>query len=639
MLVPWPKNCIKATTIWHVTFKKCLISFAIPACTFQFLVYDFCAVADEIPPKSILILEEADANRGPFYTTMFAALRDRLYASQRPLSLYVENLELPYFEGREYEESLKRFLQQKYRDRKVDVVITIGQGALTRGIEWRSELWPTAFIAFSNVVDAAIEPDKLPDYVTGRTTRLRLADMLAAARAVVPGLDRVVIVGASFDTQPAIHFRQFASEIPTISRDVEIVDLTGLPMAKLRERLSALPEKSAILYTPIYSDGAGAQLLPAEAIRLLSETANRPIIANVETYLNRGAIGGYMLFPSVIGEEVADLALEILNDRQPSQIPIAVGNSLRPVFNWDGMQRWSVDEASLPPGSEIRNRALPIWEQYPAQTAAAIALVLFQSAFIVALLYEHRRRRVAEIDARARSYELARLNRRATAGELSASIAHEVNQPLGAILANTEACEQLLSAPDPDMKLIEEILTDIKRENQRASEVVTRLRRMMRRADPQKEDIELNDAIRDLLKFASAPARAHDIDLTGDLIAQPLLVHVDPIQLQQVVLNLILNAIDAIRDAGFSSARKIVVRTRLVGRNAEIAVSDTGPGITADKLERIFEPFFTTKPQGMGMGLSITRTIIELHGGSISAESEDGGGSVFRVQLPLNSGQ
>jgi len=241
------------------------------------------------------------------------------------------------------------------------------------------------------------------------------------------------------------------------------------------------------------------------------------------------------------------------------------------------------------------------------------------------------------MEVRAQSHELAHVNRRATAGELSASIAHEVNQPLATVLAHTELCEILIKRPNPDMQVIQEVLGDIKRENHRASEVIVRLRRLMRRAEPQKEDVELNELTKDVLKFVSAKAGVHDIDLDEDLSAEPLRVHVDPIQLQQVVMNLILNGIDAIREATSSSARRIVVRTRRMGDDkAEIVVCDTGPGIAADQRTRMFEPFFTTKPQGMGMGLSIARTIIEAHGGSIRAESQNGGGAVFRVQLPLN---
>src|SRR5262249_36288425 len=148
-----------------------------------------------------------------------------------------------------------------------------------------------------------------------------------------------------------------------------------------------------------------------------------------------------------------------------------------------------------------RNRAPSIWEQYPNQIAGMTIVVLLQSALIAALLYEHQRRRRAEVEARARLNELAHLNRQATAGELSAAIAHEVNQPLGAILSNAETAELLLASPNPDMGEIKEILADIKPDNQRASDVVVRSRRMLKKAPISAEDVDVNAIVREVFAF------------------------------------------------------------------------------------------------------------------------------------------
>src|SRR5262249_19238111 len=154
-----------------------------------------------------------------------------------------------------------------------------------------------------------------------------------------------------------------------------------------------------------------------------------------------GAIGGYVLTPKSIGEEAADLALRILNGESASTIPIAEGNVVRPIFDWRQMQRWGVSASSLPSGSEIRFRDLTAWERYHWQITAIAAIFLLQTALIARLVYEHRRRRSAEVEVRQRMSELAHMNRYATAGELSSSIAHELNQPLGAILSNAETAE------------------------------------------------------------------------------------------------------------------------------------------------------------------------------------------------------
>jgi signal transduction histidine kinase len=453
---------------------------------------------------------------------------------------------------------------------------------------------------------------------------------------VVPNLKQVVILGDDFGSQAAAPFRQFDSEIPAVvAENLEVVNLTGVPLAELRKRVSTLPDRSAILYTPIYSDGAGTILLPSNVVAMLAAVANRPIIAPVENYLNHGAIGGFVVVPSVLGEETAEQVLEIIDGRDPASMQITSGNSIRPIFDWKELRRWGADIGHLPEGSEIRNRPLPIWKEYPLQTAIGVIVVLLQSGFIVALLYEHRRRRRAEVDASARLNELAHVNRRATAGELSASIAHELNQPLGAALAHTEACELIVSRPSPDVELIKEILADIRHENQRAGEVIARLQRLLRKAQVQMDEFDLNAAVQDVLKFVAGQMRASEIGLTDLLAPEPLRIRGDWIQIQQVVLNLIVNSVDAIRDSG-AGIRRITVRTRRTADgHAEIIISDTGSGIAPDKLKEIFEPFFTTKAQGMGMGLSIARTIVTAHGGSIVAQNQPDGGAEFRVLLLL----
>jgi C4-dicarboxylate-specific signal transduction histidine kinase len=267
-------------------------------------------------------------------------------------------------------------------------------------------------------------------------------------------------------------------------------------------------------------------------------------------------------------------------------------------------------------------------------------MLLLQSGLIGTLLYERRRRRNAEVEAHERMAELAHMNRRATAGELSASIAHELNQPLGAILTNTETAELLLGSSSPDLQEIKAILADIRRDDQRAGEVIARLRRLLHKAPAEPQAVDANQIVREVFDFLAVQARAADVTLNSALDSKPLRVRGDPIQLQQVVLNLVVNGIEAVTSTP-NGERRIKGRTdRLDDISVEISIADTGPGISSDRLGHVFDPFFTTKGNGMGMGLSIARTIVEAHGGRIWAENRaGGGGAVFRVSLPLAEGR
>jgi signal transduction histidine kinase len=183
---------------------------------------------------------------------------------------------------------------------------------------------------------------------------------------------------------------------------------------------------------------------------------------------------------------------------------------------------------------------------------------------------------------------------------------------------------------------IRQIAADIRRDDERASEVILRLRSLLKRAPFELRDIDLNDVARDTVDFLAALAVARSVELRSAISDEPLPIKGDRIQLQQVALNLIVNAMDAMSDMP-NAERKIEVSTVRNGTIAEMSISDTGPGIPPDKLDDIFTPFFSTKADGMGMGLSIARTIVDAHNGQIFAANGAQGGAVFQVKLSISS--
>ena len=322
------------------------------------------------------------------------------------------------------------------------------------------------------------------------------------------------------------------------------------------------------------------------------------------------------------GEHASDL-------RMPS---IGLGE---PEYDWRELKRWHIRESDLPPGSTVLFRELTAWERYRWQILIIAAVLVLEAAVIFRLLHDRRRRRRAEIDAHQRMAELAELNRRSTVGELSASFAHQLTQPLSAISHNAEAAALMLRAQSPDLSELRDIVPAITRDQRCATEVLKRLRNLLGKTPSEIEQIDLNEAVREVFEFLSATTAARHINLRTSLAAQALHVSGDRIQLQQAILNLVINGIDSIAGSE-NGERKIIGRTALVDdASAEVTIEDSGPGIPPDKAERIFEPFFTTKAGGMGMGLSIARTIVESHRGRIWAENRSGGGAIFRFNVPL----
>ena len=223
--------------------------------------------------------------------------------------------------------------------------------------------------------------------------------------------------------------------------------------------------------------------------------------------------------------------------------------------------------------------------------------------------------------------------RLATAGELSASIAHEIAQPLAAILSNAEAGERLIESGKATVEELRGILAAIRQDDERASAIIQRLRDLLRRAPLELGPLDLNAVVMQVLALVGSHAVARGVQLESSLDASLPRVRGDAVQLQQVILNLVMNGIDA---AAAAQPRRRSVRVESRRRDddsAEITVHDSGGGIDPELLQRIFEPFFSTKADGMGLGLSISRSIVSAHGGSLSAQSSPGA-TVLRVVLP-----
>jgi len=243
-------------------------------------------------------------------------------------------------------------------------------------------------------------------------------------------------------------------------------------------------------------------------------------------------------------------------------------------------------------------------------------------------------RKRADAEARLHLRQLAHLNRVATMGELATALAHELNQPLGAILRNAEAAEQMLLEAAPDLEELRAIVADIKRDDERAGGVIDRLRSLLCQRSIELQRVDLAQLVDEVVSLAFADATARGIRIVSEMPAGLPAVRSDRVHVQQVLLNLIMNGMDAICEAPCDEPR-VTLRAQVADHGqVEVCVSDTGPGIASEALSSVFDPFFTTKSDGMGMGLAISRTIIEAHGGRIWASRDSGCGASFSFTLP-----
>jgi C4-dicarboxylate-specific signal transduction histidine kinase len=292
---------------------------------------------------------------------------------------------------------------------------------------------------------------------------------------------------------------------------------------------------------------------------------------------------------------------------------------------------------ALPAGCELRNAPRGLWQDAGAYVVAAVGALALQALTIGALLMQRHRRRKAEAEATERRLELGRAARFAAMGELTASIAHEINQPLGAILANADAAAMLLRSGTVSHEQLGEMLADIRREDLRASDVIRRLRALLEKRVVAHAPFHLHAVLDDALGLLAPEARRRGMIIERRFDARNDHMLGDAVQLQQVLINLALNAMDAMRQQ-VPTKRRLSVRT--VGGDAEVERhgADRGCGIADAQHDKVFDSFVTTKPSGMGLGLSIVRSIVETHGGRVGFAPRDGGGTTFSVTLPRRLG-
>jgi PAS domain S-box-containing protein len=252
----------------------------------------------------------------------------------------------------------------------------------------------------------------------------------------------------------------------------------------------------------------------------------------------------------------------------------------------------------------------------------------------IAIIRDLTDQRHAERELQERQRELAHLGRVATLGELSGSLAHEISQPLTAMQSNAEAAQRMLGQQPIDIEEVREILSDIVQQNTRVGEVIRRLRALFKKGETQFQPLDLNEVTNEALELAHGDLTAHGVSLTARLGEGLPMVDADRIQLQQVLLNLIHNACEAMSDVR-PGERRLWVRSELTAENmVQMSVSDTGPGVSPELRERLFQPFFTTKPNGLGLGLSITRSIISAHRGRLWVSNHPVRGAMFCFTLP-----
>ncbi|WP_161604509.1 sensor histidine kinase [Roseiconus nitratireducens] len=558
------------------------------------------------------------------------------------VDLDIEYLDLSRYGDDEYVRDWIILLQKKYADRQVDVVIPVAADAIEFTLAHRSVVFPDAPIVFCSAgVNLANVATSEPN-VTGVAYRLDFDETLRAALHLYPQADHLLVIGGVSDQDNRIHAlaESFATQY---EQALQVDFLVGLPMAELLDRVANVDPQTVVLMLTYNKDTSGNNYVTRDVVEKVSGVCPAPVFGLWDSLLGHGIVGGSLIEVEAQGELAGRMAARVLRGERPSEIPVAGLDANQLMFDVRQLRRWGIREDSLPDGSIRRFREPSNWERYGWLIVATGTIVLLQSGLIAILLVNRFRRRRAEqaLEAnqdvtRRQRDELARVNRVATVGEFSTSIAHEVNQPLSAIVSNAQAALRLLRQSPPDTEEVAAALQDIANDGNRAAGILSRVRSLARKEQPTKMPLDLNEVVREVLRLAAPDTENRGIIIHEELDGSLPAVTGDKIELQQVILNLLINATQAMQDVDLQS-RQITVRTTHDTASVELEVEDRGIGLADDQLTQIFNAFYTTRPGGIGMGLSISQSIVESHGGKIWATQNVDGGATFHVSLPAAS--
>jgi signal transduction histidine kinase len=588
-------------------------------------------------PKRVLILHSFGRDFAP-WNEYARTIREELgRQSPEPTDIFEASLATARF-AEDEEGPFVDYLRALFVKRQLDLVIAIGAPAVNFLQRHRQQLFPSTPMLITALEQRRVALTALTPNDTVVATTVDFAGAVENILRVLPETANITVVMGDSPIE-RYWVEQIRNELQPFNGRVVFTWLNELPLDQMIKRVAALPPRCAIFFVILSVDAAGVPHEGAKALRQLHAAANAPIFSHGDVFFGDGIVGGPLVSIENVGRQAASVAVRILGGEAPANIKTAAIGFATPKFDWRELKRWNISESRLPAGSEVHFREPGLWEQYRPQVTVVGAALLLQAVIISWLLVERRRRHFAQAEASHQRREVVRLNRVTTANVLSSSIAHELNQPLGAILSNTEAAQMLLKASPPDLVQIGEILSDIVRDEQRASEIIVGLRNLLNdRKETDLRALDLNDTVPELVKIVTPEIAKRGVILRTALTPDTLPVRADPIHMQQVMMNLVMNSMDAMEHE--SGPRNLTIRTR---RNAEydvaeVRVSDSGKGIPEDKLTNIFDAFVTTKPQGTGLGLPIARTIVESYGGTIWAENRHRG-AVFCFTIPLAKAQ
>ena len=613
------------------SFRACRLQKAVATLTI-FLSLLACPDALAAETKRVMLLHSFGSDFKPWSEYAKSIRTELNRQSPWQLDIIDHSLVSARSDDTDAEGPFSQYLRALFAKHPLDLIVSIGAPASAFIQRNRQQLFANIPTVLTAVEQRRVRYSNLTDNDAVVAVRINYFAAIENILKVLPDTKNVtVVVGAS----PIEQFWKEAigKEIEPLSGRVGFSWADHLSFDELLKHASSMPPHSALFWELMIVDAKGAVYEGDTTLAKLRAVSNAPIFSYDESFFGGQIVGGPLLLIADTSRQTAAVAVRILGGEKAGDIETPLVEFSKPMFDWRELQRWGISESRLPPGSTIHFREPSAWERYRAQILAICAALLLQAGLISWLIYEHWRRQVAETNSLQRLNELARMNRFATAGALSASIAHEIRQPLAAISIASSAGLNWLKNAVPNLDEARAALQSVVAESHRADEVIKGVRAMFSRKSTVHSRLDLNELVHQVIVLTARAIDANHIVVRTSFCEETPIISADLVQLQQVVLNLIMNAVEAMSSSN-DGARILHVETAIDDGNVVLTIEDSGPGLDPRVAAKLFSPFVTTKPGGMGMGLSISKSIVEQHEGQLTAVSRAPRGMIFRLTLP-----